>query len=361
MRSPARAVAVLAFVALATLAAGPGCGGDDAPEGPPASFFGVNGQLLRSLAAEGRIDELDRHLDAISGGGLSFVRAPLDWRALEPAPPSGGRHAYDWRALDAWIGALARHGLRWNAVGLGYPIPDWAADKRALAAGCGVRSPPADAEDFATMMGALARRYGTGGKFWRQHLELSQRPVTSYEIWNEENTAGFWCPQPDPPAYASLFLAAAAEIHAAEPGAEVVLGGLASFREDEWAADALRHQDAEAFLTAAVAAEPRLPEAADAVAVHSYGPTPEDVLADVAWFRAALTSAGMEGTPMSLNEVGWTTQGSGGFPAVSDDERAAYLVEVTRLLADGRCGVVELAPHTWISNEIDPAYFEDWF
>jgi hypothetical protein len=69
---------------------------------------------------------------------------------------------------------------------------------------------------------------------------------------------------------------------------------------------------------------------------------------------------GLGGVPISWNEVGWTTSGEGGFAITPDDERAAYLQQLAATdLRD--CNVISIAPHTWVSEQKDPANPEDWF
>src|SRR4051794_12727597 len=225
--------ALATATALAAILAN-GCGGGSGPSAPeqlperahraaaPDAFFGVNGQGLRPLADDGRLDLLGAQLGWIAAGGIEFVRANIDWTTVEPAPPHGADHRYHLDGLDAWVRALAQHGLRWQLQVVGVPTPTWAASPAALG-GCGSRAAPAHAADVAALAGTLAHRYGRRGSFWSQHPDLDYLPVTEYELWNEENYGTFWCPVPDPAAYARLASLSAMVIHAADPRAEVVL------------------------------------------------------------------------------------------------------------------------------------------
>ena len=51
--------------------------------------------------------------------------------------------------------------------------------------------------------------------------------MCTYEIWNEPNGT-FWTPQPDPAAYADLFVRAADAIHGYDQSATVMIGLTAS-------------------------------------------------------------------------------------------------------------------------------------
>jgi Bacterial Ig domain len=50
--------------------------------------------------------------------------------------------------------------------------------------------------------------------------------VAAYEVWNEPDDAPFWQGAPQPAAYAALLKAAFKAVHAADPAAKVLVGGL---------------------------------------------------------------------------------------------------------------------------------------
>lgn len=346
-----------ALLALLLLAS---CGEDE--QGPvriPDEYYGVAGHVLRLMAGNGQLERLDRHLEQVERLDLAFVRANLDWLQLEPNAPAGGKRSYEFRTHDDWMEALARHRLRWYVIGLG--TPPWAADQEARTAGCSIFSPPADPRDFADLMEAVAERYGRNGDFWGEHPDLPYRPVLDYEIWNEPNLGGFWCPNPDPARYAELHLAAAAAIRGIDPDARVVLGGLAPFRDSVTATPGRGARMAvPEFLEAAIAAAPDLGQAVDIVGVHAYGDI-ATILEQVRWYRDTLADAGLGSAPMSVNEIGWPTQGKGGFASLSEPARAAALMQVSKAIARSDCGVSSYAPHTWVSDERDPGSQADWF
>jgi hypothetical protein len=72
--------------------------------------------------------------------------------------------------------------------------------------------PPANPNDYATFLGALARRWA--GR------------VAAYEIWNEEDSPSWWTGAPDPAAYVQLLKATYPVLKTGDPSATVVLGGL---------------------------------------------------------------------------------------------------------------------------------------
>lgn len=326
----------------------------------PAGFFGVNGQSLRLLAGGPQRRLLDRHLAAIERGGIAFVRAPFDWSQVEPAAPRDGGPRYDFRQTDAWMGALARHHLAWYMNAVGIPTPRWAAGPGAANA-CGYRARPRRLDAFVALVATMASRYGAGGSFWKSHPGLPYDPVRSFEIWNEANFGSFWCPAPQPARFARLLLLSASAIDGVDPGARVVLGGLAGFESGGRGPRGYAHVSLPSFIARVIAAEPGLRRRIDAVAIHSYEPTPAAVLDDLAADRRAVDAAGLAGAPIDLNETGWHTRGAGGTPAVPERRRAAYLARLTRAVAGAGCGVASFAPFAWTTPESNPFHSTDWY
>jgi len=339
------------------------CGGGNARQSTrelPDEYYGVAGHVLFQLALAGSYERVDEHLKQIEKLDLAFVRTQLAWPDLEPEGPRDGSRSYDFAAHDRWVEALARHGLRWYVIGVG--TPHWAAEPAASAAGCSIFSPPNDEADYAAMMSAVAGRYGRGGSFWEEHPRLPYRPIQDYEIWNEPNLGGGWCPEPDPARYARLVVAAEASLREIDPRARIVMGGLAPVESDKPAAGGIRAMHAtNGFLEAATAAVPDLAAAVDVVGVHIYAATPEAMFSQLASYRQAVDLAGFADKPLSVNEIGWTTSGSGGFAPVSEEVRARYLAETTAAIARSDCDVSSFAPHTWVTEEADPTNQEQWF
>jgi hypothetical protein len=208
---------------------------------------------------------------------------------------------------------------------------------------------------------ALAARYVPGGPFWREHPDLPVEPVEDFEIWNEPNFGAFWCPHPDPARYAPLLGRSAAAIHSVDPGAKVMLGGLAGFRRSQHAPGGSTELSPGDFLTALVHARPSLRRAVDVVGVHSYERTPRQVMRDVRADRAALRRVGMGSVPMSLNETGWYTAGLGATAPVSEGQRARYLRSITASIAHSGCNLDSFAPFVWTSAQANPARPDDWY
>jgi len=330
LRRPTIALASALFALLA--AAAPAAAATE-------DFFGVNGQRVFNLPSS----TWDAHLATMSSRGLQVVRRDASWEIAEPNPPdpSTGAHRYVWTGFDQQVAAYARHGLRWLPI-VDYSAP-WAASIRG-----DVKSPPARDADYAAYAVALARRYGRGGSFWREHPDLPQLPVRRYEIWNEQNAEYFWRSQSTAPErYAELYAAARSALKAVDPSARVIVGGLALENAGV--------TDENAFVKRMYAHRPNLRGSVDAIGFHPYAPTVESVYAKIREFRNTLRGLGAGNVPLELTEVGWTTL------TTTDARRGEMLAQLAQDLPRSDCRIASLIPHTWVTKERDPANGEDWF
>jgi hypothetical protein len=167
------------------------------------TFSGLTGAAPAGAAEPGLgINPTDpAQIGQVKTLGAKWVRVFATWPDLEPQP---GVFAPDWLSYyDKLFAALpAGTKLIVDVVG----TPRWetgSADEH---------TPPANPDDYAAFIGALAHR-------WAGH-------VSAYEIWNEEDEPRWWTGGPDPGAYAQLLKAVYPSIKAVDPSATVVLGGL---------------------------------------------------------------------------------------------------------------------------------------
>jgi hypothetical protein len=307
------------------------------PSARAEGFFGVNAQALFGLSPR----RVETHLEVMAASGLDLVRGDAVWDVAEPEPPSAGRHSYRWERFDREVSAYARHGLRW------LPIIDYSTAWSGEIVG-DVFSAPARVEAYAAYAGALARRYGEGGGFWREHPQLPQLPITRVEIWNEPNAELFWHPtHRAAERYAELYLAAHAAIQQAVPSARVVVGGLALGNHGVL--------DEHKFIQTMVAHRPELVHAVDAIAFHPYAPKADGVITRIREFRWTLERLGLGDVPLEITEVGWTTT------KTSEADRAVALRQLAEQLPRSDCNIASLSPHAWLTQEQDPANPEHWF
>jgi hypothetical protein len=363
-------VATLAGVALVLAS----CGGS----GPPTQrfeplvgrdFFGVNGHQLFPYATDpnpGNRAVLEKQLASIQDAGLGWVRSEADWSRVETLLPLRRRHQYDFSKYDPWVAALARHNLTWQPDLL--HAPDWASNlkDRAQYSSYYRATPPDRPQDAAAFVAVLAGRYGAHGSFWSKHRDIPYRPVQNFEIWNEPNYTAFWCPTINPVAYAGLYLAARDAIHAVDPSARVVLGGLsfvpATGSKRQLAPGKPASLGVAPFLREMVAAQPALRGKVDAVGVHAYADNPQHLFTALAFYRQSLKTAGLGKVPMLFNETGWYTRGPTTFISpIPDKLRAADYRFVAETVARTNCNLIGFAPLTWRTPEKNPNNPEDWY
>lgn len=134
--------------------------------------------------------------------GAHWVRVFATWPDLEP---QRGVFAPNWVASYEQLFRSLPGGAK--------VIIDVVDTPRWETGSADEHSPPADPNDYAAFIGALAHR-------WAGH-------VAAYEIWNEEDLPEWWSGGPNPGAYAQLLKSAYPAVKAADPSATVVLGGLA--------------------------------------------------------------------------------------------------------------------------------------
>jgi hypothetical protein len=133
--------------------------------------------------------------------GTHWVRMFATWPDLEP---ERGVFAPNW---------IASYEQTFRALPAGTKVLLDVVDTPAWETGSSnEHAPPANPQDYAAFVGALAQRFGTR--------------VSAYEIWNEEDSPSWWTGAPNPAAYAQLLKATYPAIKASDPSAAVVLGGL---------------------------------------------------------------------------------------------------------------------------------------
>jgi len=137
------------------------------------------------------------------------------------------------------------------------------------------------------------------GNFGDYAYQVAKRypEVTHWQIWNEPNSPIFWPSGPDPREYAKLLKASYNRVKAANPKAQVVLGGISL--NDLNYIDGLYRAGAQPYF--------------DKMAVHLYNQTlpPDAYLAnELAKLRALMQSHGDINKEIWLTELGWYTGGA---------------------------------------------------
>jgi hypothetical protein len=137
--------------------------------------------------------------------------------------------------------------------------------------------------------------------FWTDNPSIPKMPITIWQIWDEENLNVYWLPKANPAQYVALLTAADGAIHAADPTAEVVSGGIP--QSPLPGIKLLKYL--RAFLNDGGAG------AMDTLGVNAYAPTAHGVLKLLAGVRNTLNAGGADTTPIRISEFGWSDVGPG--------------------------------------------------
>jgi Glycosyl hydrolase catalytic core len=228
--SRVRTLAMMA-IALALVATPAAADAAKRPKKVPQDFVGVvtDGPVFTNPAVD-----LDSEMGRMVRNGVQTIRTVFNWGGAQPyatfddVPPdqvdrfqNENGVPTDFSEIDRQVLAAATRHVAVLPVIL--TAPDWDARHPGDFA-----SPPSDPQPYADFTGALVRRYGPGGAFWAAHSEVQAQPIRYWQIWNEPNLRPFWSDQPFAADYVTLLGAARASITAEDPGARIVLPGLAN-------------------------------------------------------------------------------------------------------------------------------------
>ncbi len=136
----------------------------------------------------------------ITGMGFNWVKQQIEWSRIETSKGN-----YNWGDIDRIVSGARAAGL--NILLSVVKAPTWARPGGDYS----VEGPPANPQDFADFMGAMAARY--------------KGRVQAYEIWNEQNLHYEWGNEPINAArYVEMLRRCYSAIKAADPSAIVVSG-----------------------------------------------------------------------------------------------------------------------------------------
>jgi hypothetical protein len=307
-------VTCLAALALFGAASSAASAKDAEPPKAPAGFFGV---VPQAMPSESDFDRMAKSVETI--------RMPIFWFECEP-----GKGEYDFASVDHEIGAAAERGIR--VLPFVYGTPSWLGRQEKA---------PLEGAALARWKGflrVLVARYGPKGSFWkgRPHRE----PIRRWQIWNEPNFRLFWAPKIEPAGYAKLLRASAATLRKADPGAQIVLAGIApvGYGMKTWV-----------FMRQLLRV-PGVLHDFDFAAVHPYSATIPELNYQVGKVRAAMVAGGAGRKPLIVTEFGVASHGD--FPSafvVGEEGQARFLYDAYgRLLA---------MRHKW---RIAGAYWYSW-
>lgn len=163
-----------------------------------------------------KAETLPKILATLRQNGLTWLRQPLTWAELEPAPGE-----FVWSQLDPVFAAIAQanettpaDSQKFELIVVLQTSPTWTRPPDTP-----LTTPPGEVADFGNFARALAERYGN--------------QLIYYQIWHEPNLSATWGNTfVDPAAYADLLREAALNIRAADPTTYILSAALAPTLEN---------------------------------------------------------------------------------------------------------------------------------
>ena len=268
----------------------------------PRGFFGVmaNGPL-DSLGSD-----LGPEVGVMAASGVSSIRVPFQWAEIQPYAsfadvPASQRGRFvdggdgipsDFAATDNLVVEAARRGI--STLALVLRAPNWAAHDPGH-----VQPSPRDPAQYARFLQTLIARYGPRGKVWAAHPDLARVPVRAWQIWNEPSIGKYFSQQPYVRPYARLLAASYAAVHRADPGATVVMAGLANFTTGGGVS--LSWRELSKLYRAGIKGH------FDAVAVHPFSGRPSNSVKITRLNREVMNRNGDARKPLWLTEITWAS------------------------------------------------------
>ena len=250
----------------------------------------------------------DFEIEKLAGAGVGLLRTDFSWKRIEPKDDQWQLEGY-----DMMVDLCLQAGIHINAL-LDYGV-DWA---RTDGTDNGI-----DPAVWADFNGHVAAHFADR--------------IDVYEVWNEQNTQRFWKPYPNPEHYGRLLKAGYEAIHASDPTARVLFGGLSSMDIFMFGPHGLWN-----FLVHTAEEHPDLCEWFDGLAIHPYTflqqtmPEMDVTIGDwtypdlpqaVDHARAILSEIGCPDKPIHFTEVGWPDL------LIGTERQAAYLARSLVLAA----------------------------
>lgn len=324
-RTPTAAATLLACLALV------GCGDEDERPGPEVASSGVPRSFWGIVSGTELSEE---EISNMGEANVGTLRHLLLWPEVEPLEDD----AYDWSKLDALVTRAAESGI--ELLPFVYGTPAWAlGDCLGYDPLKCQRIPPLRSDEvrgaWQDFLRDLVARYGPDGEFWdddSDQYEPPYLPIRRWQIWNEPSSITYFRPEPAAEDYAELVRLSHDAITEVDPEAEILLGGL--FGEPRAGA---RENVVWRYLER-LYDEEGIEDYFDAVALHPYAPTIEEIEVQVDKVLRVMDEAGDPAARIWVSELGWgSAEPEPGAPLVKGIEGQKELLEESfALLRDNR-------------------------
>jgi hypothetical protein len=293
----ARVRSFVVALALAALASSTAAAGASAV---PAKFWGI---VPQSLPPEEVFQRLKR-------GGVDSYRFPIEWGAVESVEGQ-----QNWNYVDAQMAGAAANGLEPLPFVTG--APTWAIKQVSVnrqAHSFAPRNLPVSGRaraDWETFLREAVVRYGPGGAFWHQHPELTEKPIRTWQIWNEPNFK-YFVARPSGTEYGKLVKLSYTAVRTVDPGAKLLLAGLfARPREALGRYKKIRPRPAllaTEFLRQMYRGNHGIKSKFVGVALHPYSVAYEELEPRIEEVRKVLREAGDGAKGLWITELGWSSK-----------------------------------------------------
>jgi polysaccharide biosynthesis protein PslG len=331
-RSPLPLALALAAVLLLALPAASHAG-----RKAPRHFFGV---VYAPPGSPPPFPSSFRDFELMDRAGVQAIRADFAWFAMEP-----NQGDIRFQMTDATVALAAANGM--DVLPIVNSTPRWASPQQS---GNYSIWPPRDYELYANFLRALIARYGPAGSFWAERPDLPRRPIRNWQIWNEPAADYFWAAPGYKRDYPRLLRTAYRAIKQADPGAKVVLSGLASFIERS-GRTTTSWGDLAAFYRNGLRGN------YDVLALHPFSKTLAGTIKTIRKNRAVLRRFREPRKPIWLTELSWPAPGSAvpkrrrlGIEVSQRQQRKLMTAAFRRFRRDRRLGVQRAYWYNWSST-----------
>ena len=235
---------------------------------------------------------MEGEFQAMDEARAGWVRCNFAWCDLESVPG-----VWNLDGTDRVVDKAGEHGMK--ILGILGSSPSWANGDNPW------NYPPTDMDAWRNYVQTVCARYQGG--------------VSAWEVWNEEDIDVFWGSGPDPVAYTALLQATSEEIRAVDPGATIVMGGLAGGLRFEYLSGCL--QAGAADYVDAIAYHP-YPQT---LGTGEYTPQEEKCRQIVQYMHQLISMYTTKDIQLWITEFGWTTCAQSP-PGVDLDTQASYML-----------------------------------
>jgi hypothetical protein len=265
----------------------------------PSNFWGVSPQVTPT------VEEFQR----LRTGGVDSVRVPIGWGAVESAPGVA-----DFSAVDHLVAGAAQAEI--EVLPFIYNAPPWAVASIPVPGSHGSVVAPktlpvktgAQRAYWTAFLQKVVGRYGPGGSFWAANPSLPERPIRTWQIWNEQNFK-YFVVRPNPADYGKLVNISYGAIKSIDPGAKLILGGMfAQPKEATLKVKPPQAYFATDFLEGLYHSTPGIKSKFSGVALHPYTTDYRKLTPTIEEFRAVLADNHDAGKGLWITEIGWSSK-----------------------------------------------------